>query len=688
MRSQLVVLTAVVFMGTAAAPGQAPPSLARDGPDWRETAARTHARFDGRKGTFAHFGDSITVSLAFWAPLPLERKNASPEMERAFQRVEQHLLPECWREWKGPQFGNEGRMTIRWADEHVAEWLEKLDPEVALIMFGSNDLHEMEVEEYRDRLRSVVKRCLENGTVVILSTIPPQHGLVEKAAVFAEAARALARELRVPLVDYHAEIQKRRPDDWDGADERFHEYEGYEVPTLISRDGVHPSAPMRYQGDYSEEALSSHGYNLRSYLALMAYAGVLEALAGSQSPGLPTRPWHPRAPALPPPAADVIRVLDSKGLHEAVRRVKPGTTILLADGVYPIEQTVVIATDNVTLRGASGDRARVVLDGGGTLGELLTLRGCSDVTIADLTVQNVRWNGIKLDTDQNVQRATIRNCILHNIWQRAVKGVIVPEPNREATRPRGCTIEYCLFTNDRPKRYDDDPADTAENFDGNYVGGIDVMFATGWTIRDNVFIGIRGRTGSARGAIFLWHDTRDCVVERNVIVDCDSGICLGNSHKPAEIQTHCTGVVVRNNFVCHAPENGILADYTRDCAILHNTVHDPHGRLGRLVRIVHDNHGLRVVNNLLSGPAPRVEWDGQIDMHHNLSMDLTAAFAAPEEGNLRLTPQAKPAIDQAVALTEVAEDIDRNARGEAPDLGAHELGAAPPDRPQRRPRAR
>ena len=84
-----------------------------------------------------------------------------------------------------------------------------------------------------------------------------------------------------------------------------------------------------------------------------------------------------------------------------------------------------------------------------------------------------------------------------------------------------------------------------------------------------------------------------------MIVDCDSGICLGNSFKPPEVAFHCTGVVVRNNFVTRVPENGILADSTRDCAILHNTVHDPGSRHGRLIRLVHDNDGLRVENNLL-----------------------------------------------------------------------------------------
>ncbi len=166
---------------------------------------------------------------------------------------------------------------------------------------------------------------------------------------------------------------------------------------------------------------------------------------------------------------------------------------------------------------------------------------------------------------------------------------------------------------------------------------------------------------------------RDCIVERNVIVDCDSGICLGNSFKPDDVPIHATGVIVRNNFLCRVPENGLLADYTRDCAILHNTVHDPASRLGRLIRLVHENDGLRVVNNLLSGPPPRIESGSKIDLRNNVSGDFTAVFVAPAEGNLRLTAAASAAIDKAIPLPEVTTDIDRHPRGAAPDVGAHEF---------------
>jgi lysophospholipase L1-like esterase len=284
--------------------------------DWRAEIIRVHSRFRGRPGTFAHFGDSITETLAFWAPLRAARKDAPPQMVDAFRRVEPYLRPECWRDWKGPEFGNQGGRTIRWADQNLGEWLERLQPEVALVMFGTNDLRDTVADEYRDRLGAVVRRCLDRGTVVILSTIPPRHGLAKESAAFADVARKVARELAVPLVDYHAEILKRRPYDWDGASNDFRMFTGYDVPTLLARDGVHPSAPARYRDTYSAEALRCHGYGLRNYLVLLKYAEVVEVLAESQRTGTTSGHKNPQPVPLSLPMSRFFQLHDRP--HEEV----------------------------------------------------------------------------------------------------------------------------------------------------------------------------------------------------------------------------------------------------------------------------------------------------------------------------------------------------------------------------------
>jgi hypothetical protein len=492
----------------------------------------------------------------------------------------------------------------------------------------------------------------------------------------------------VPLIDFHSEILKRRPDDWDGAMDKFSQYEGYDVPTLLARDGVHPSNPKKYQDDYSAEGLKSCGYALRNYLTLMKYAEVLKAIEmpsptgpGTPPPrsepvqgGLispPSQPWFPRAPALPPPQGQVIKVSTVQELINALAEVKVGGTILLADGRYMMPHFVEIKTDRVSLRGASGSRERVIIDGAESRdGELIWITACSGVTIADLTIQNIKWNGFKINSETGVQELTIHNCIIHNIWQRGVKGVKVPKADREAIRPRRCRVQYCLFYNDRPKQLSDDSHDIAG---GNYIGGIDVMYPTDWVISDNVFVGINGSTREARGAVFIWHDAQGCIIERNIIINCDAGICLGNPYRDEETRIHCTGCIVRNNFVAGATEGGIVPVYTKDCKILNNTIYERESRLGRLIRTVFDNDGLLIANNLVSGPRIRNESDSQIRFVNNLEMDLADALVAPSEGNLRLTGRAVQAIDKGVKLSEVTGDIDGQARGDKPDIGADEL---------------
>ena len=419
-------------------------------------------------------------------------------------------------------------------------------------------------------------------------------------------------------------------------------------------------------------------------LAVAAMWGLLLACAAAPSaaaevPDVPAAPsWCPKAPPLPEPTGQAIRVDTVDGLFKAARDVEPGGTILVADGHYRMPRYFDIRTDDVTLRGASGRRERVVLDGADSRhGELLGITGCEGVTVADLTVQNVKWNGIKINSDRFTTRVTIRNCVIRNVWQRGVKGPAVRPEERDRFRPADCRIQWCLFTNDRPKQFSDDPADRRHGFGGNYVGGIDVMYARRWTISDNVFRGIRGRTGEARGAVFLWHEAEDCIVERNVILDCDSGICLGNSHRPDDVPVHATRCIVRNNFLARCPEQGILADYTRQCRILHNTIHDPDSRLKRLIRLVHDNDGLVVAGNLLSGPPMRVQTTSPMTIEHNLTKKVAGWFVDAAGGNLHLAPGALPASARVPRRKAVPTDIDGEARPSETAFGADEPAAAP-----------
>jgi lysophospholipase L1-like esterase len=261
---------------TPSKPDKGKKEVKDDADYWVAEMKKVHANFKGEKGTFAHFGDSITVTLAFWTGLFWSRNNMDAQMKNAYEIVKPYMAEKCWKDWKGPEFGNQGSMTIQWASENVDAWLKKLNPETVLLMFGTNDVRQVPLEEYVQKTREVIQKCLNNGTIVILSTIPPKHGDDEKVKLFVEAERKIAREMKIPLTDYYDEIMKRRPDDWDGALDKFKGSEGYDVPTLISRDGVHPSAPQKWANDYSEEGMKNHGFGLRNYTVLLKYAEVIQ----------------------------------------------------------------------------------------------------------------------------------------------------------------------------------------------------------------------------------------------------------------------------------------------------------------------------------------------------------------------------------------------------------------------------
>jgi hypothetical protein len=89
---------------------------------------------------------------------------------------------------------------------------------------------------------------------------------------------------------------------------------------------------------------------------------------------------------------------------------------------------------------------------------------------------------------------------------------------------------------------------------------------------------------------------------------------------------------------------------------------------------VHDNDGLEVAHNLLSGPPMRVETTSQVNIHDNVTRELTAEFVDAESGNLRLKHPVAGIVDAVERRPDVPNDIDSQAREEKTDIGADQLG--------------
>lgn len=299
--------------------------------DWVEPMKAVHARFTGQQGTVAQFGDSITITMAFFTPLQYDHKNVPDDLKEAHAWIRKYVQARCWRAWKGPESGNEGRTTTEWGLANIAGWLKKLNPEVALVMWGTNDTYQgPKPPKYTDNLRAIVQACLDNGTVPILYTIPPkgdQAGNAKNTALvesFVEAARTVAAEKKIPLVDFYKEIMARQPENF--------------AKTLLG-DGLHPSYPQAYQQDFSDEALKQSGYTLRNYLTLKAlwevHQKVLSQTKGAKGMGsvvaAPKDPAYKGRPALLIAKPDAEPTIDGK-LDEACWAKAQAVQFRLLDG--------------------------------------------------------------------------------------------------------------------------------------------------------------------------------------------------------------------------------------------------------------------------------------------------------------------------------------------------------------------
>ena len=180
--------------------------------------------------------------------------------------IQSYLQPDCWK-WQQDDVVEENgaklRTTIDWPlaiDAHrplrnIDYWLHRLDPEIAVVMWGSNDSL-LPIGGFAGKLRAVVVAIKSNGTIPVLTTIPPRQGRVKETTRIAEMIREVARTEHVPLIDYQGAILARAPNgSWNGADvfqkgganAQTNKADPYDVPRLIAGDGIHPSNPKASQ---------------------------------------------------------------------------------------------------------------------------------------------------------------------------------------------------------------------------------------------------------------------------------------------------------------------------------------------------------------------------------------------------------------------------------------------------------
>ncbi len=377
---------------------------------------------------------------------------------------------------------------------------------------------------------------------------------------------------------------------------------------------------------------------------------------------------------LPDRRGGTIQVATLDELQQAVLNVKPHETILIADGVYRLKQPLMIENKtHFTLRGASGDAAKVVLQGGGWEGgnprDGIVIRSSRDVVIADLGIVDFRTFGIKVEAlgnekfPESPENIHVLRCNFMNIGVRAIKGTA--PANRHPLV--GGSVRFCRFENTKVP-------DTTWQFRGDYVSAIDMMYLKDWTFSDNAFYNIRGANGGGRGAIFIWNQSRNIVVERNKFIGCDRSIAFGNPSEPTHYEPgtlHNYDGIIRNNFIVAGDRRGkgIEVTWADNVEVCHNTIYAPEQQY-RAIHYFQKVSGLNIANNLVQG---NILGEGDAQLTGNLKGNLDGYFISPAVGDLHLTVRAEKAIGKGTETGCAQNDIDGQERKKIPDIGADEL---------------
>jgi hypothetical protein len=256
-------------------------------------------RFKGRVGVVIHIGDSITYASPYsaWARYG-EGKTDADKAALAWMHAGADNDRDGWWLCRVDLPGGRSHTACsgirldqmlaggKSGMPPLADLLDKYQPQLAVVMLGTNDASAgRPVESFRRDLNTAIELFLARGIVPLLSTIPPHIQRRELAREYSSAIRDTAREKLLPLIDFEREILSRRADDWDG--------------TLLNRGDVHPTAEnggVTAASAPTPENLRNCGYLLRGWLSVRKIAEVKRSVLDAAN-AVPAKPQA--VPAVP-----------------------------------------------------------------------------------------------------------------------------------------------------------------------------------------------------------------------------------------------------------------------------------------------------------------------------------------------------------------------------------------------------
>jgi hypothetical protein len=391
-------------------------------------------------------------------------------------------------------------------------------------------------------------------------------------------------------------------------------------------------------------------------------------------------------PALPAPTGTVVTIAsgDVNGLISACGSIHSNTTIVISAGTYHLGGNHIEldgGVSNIALRGATGVRSDVVIDGGGMLAAgdnsvsafAIEIDNAQNVTIADLSIGDVYYSALQLDGGSGCQQVLCHDVRFFDTGEQLLKSNPTTDPGTGFATGgvNNSTVEYCRFeyTTTGPT---------------SYTNGIDVHHGANWHVMCNQFVnmGGPGGAGEAGPAILFWNGCTNPLVERNWLFNCQRGIFFGlQQRQPTGASfTDCAGGIIRNNMIdINNPNYDDAPIGIWDCPstqVVGNTCIGVN-YMDSIEYRFSTSTGEVIENNLTNSAI--LSRDGASGtVSNNVTSAQNAWFANAATGDLHLGSSATSAFFAGIfPLASCTNDWDGNARptATAPDVGAHQYHA-------------
>ncbi len=353
-------------------------------------------------------------------------------------------------------------------------------------------------------------------------------------------------------------------------------------------------------------------------------------------------------------------------LKTAIQNANNGmdADILIADGIYDLDGAyLLIARAGISVKSQSGNRSAVILDGNYVSSEIFQIIA-SNVTIADLTLQKAKDHPIHIMGGDNsdITGVVVSNVHIIDPGQQAIK----INPRNGYSVNNGIIKDCKIELTESGRNY-------VWNHNGScYTGGIDAHSASGWEIRDNEIKGFWCSAGLSEHGIHFWNDSKNTLVERNLIIDCDRGIGFGLSSSAHH------GGIIRNNMIFHPGNHGfsdvgIGLESADNVKVYNNTIFLNHNYPNAIeYRFAATNGG--IIKNNLTNKAITSRNGGTADVMNNVTDAVASWFVNAANGDLHLTSEINGLAESGVEIMGLTDDFDKDLRpiGERIDIGADE----------------